>query len=474
MNLILVDPPKLRQAGRAFKDLAERASRLGREVLKATQSAPSYDGDFGPRVRSGGVEVYAHYDALARLAEEAAEFLLAKADEFEAVDQAGQAAMAGVAAQFHRWTEAFQALLGAGSILSAAPSPNQFGELSLEDFEAMTVDERIAWVRAFNEQHGGGFFFNFVDVLYYFKDSQIFHGLDGSTAASEWMSWGDAGALLVVQDGYLLSRRPRTKLAEMPEGTPPEVEAARRRAAESWAEFFHHLETHPKDTPGLRQRWSVAEQAGIDYAASQADLQIERSALELTGIDRLAVDTFVRSGNVYRWAVPSEHGAPLVQQVPSAAGEIVGQALGQSVEDRAQGAIDDVAHHVEELAGPEAGELLEQMGQHLAGEDSPLGALDQVGGSAGSWIGERVEDALDGQLNGLGEKMFDPRVHLGVDWEAQTPFGPMSLEAEVRGPVYHLSMAIEGLLLEGHDDAAKKALEGLEQIRTQVDEGLAP
>jgi hypothetical protein len=38
----------------------------------------------------------------------------------------------------------------------------------------------------------------------------------------------------------------------------------------------------------------------------------------------------------------------------------------------------------------------------------------------------------------------------------------------------HLSMAIEGLLVEGHNDAAKKALEGLEQIRTQVDEGLAP
>jgi hypothetical protein len=474
MNLILVDPPKLRQAGRAFKDLAERARALGREVLKATQSAPSYDGDFGPRVRSGGVEVYAHYDSLARLAEEAADFLLAKADEFEAADQAGQAAMASVAAQMRGWTEAFQALLGAGSPLPAVPPPYQFGQLSLEDFEAMTVDERIAWVRAFNEQHGGGFFFNFVDVLYYFKDSQIFHGLDGSTPASEWMSWGDAGALLVVQDGYLLFRDPSAELAELAEGTPPEVAAARRQAAESWAEFFNHLKRSPEDTPGLRQRWSVAEQSGIDYATSHADLQIERSGLELTGIDRQGVDTFVRYGDVYRWGVPPEHGVPLVKEAPGAFGEIVGQSLGQDVEDRAQRAVEDAAYHVEQLAGKNAGEFVERLGNGLVGENSPLGPLDEATGSAGSWVGERVEDAFEGPLDWLGEKMFDPRVHLGVDWQTQTPLGPLSLEAEVRGPVYHLSMAIEGQLLQGNEEAVKKALEGLEQIRTQVDGGLAP
>jgi hypothetical protein len=288
------------------------------------------------------------------------------------------------------------------------------------------------------------------------------------------MSWGDAGALLVVQDGFLLARNPAVGLSELPEGTPPEVAAARRQAAESWAEFFYHLERYPGDKGGLRRLWSVAEQTGIDYATSHADLQIERSGLELTGMDRQGVNTFVGYGNVYRWAVPPEHGVPLVQEVPGAAGEIVGQALGQSVEDRAQRAMDDVARHVEQFAGPEAGELFEQVGRHVVGEGSPLGALDQVAGSAGEWVGNRVEDALDGQLNWLGGEMFDPRLHLGVAIEAQTPFGPLSMEAEVRGPVYHLSMAIEGLLLEGNEGAAKKALDGLEQIRTQVDEGLAP
>jgi hypothetical protein len=474
MNLILVDPPKLREAGRAFKALAERARGLGREVLKGTQSAPSYDGEFGPRVRAGGVEVFAHYDSFARMADEAAEFLLAKADEFEAADQAGQAAMAGVTAQLRRWTDAFEALLGAGSPLVAAPPPYAFRELSLEDFEAMTVDERIAWVRAFNEQHGGGFFFNFVDVLHYFKDSQIFHGLDGSTAASEWMSWGDAGALLVVQDGYLLSQGLTTQLTSLPEGTPPEVAEARRRAAESWEEFFHHLKTHRGDEPGLRQRWSVAEQAGIDYATSHADLQIERSGTELTGIDRQTVDNFVGYGNVYRWGVPVEHGVPLVEEAPGAFGEIAGQSLGQSFEDLAQEAMDDVAHHVEQLAGKDAGEFVERLGNGLVGENSSLGPLDQATGSVAGWVGDRVEDALDGPLNWLGEEMFDPRLHLGVELHAQTPLGPLSLEAEGRGPVYYLSMVIEGQLLQGNEETVKKALDALEQIRTQVDEGLAP
>jgi len=37
-----------------------------------------------------------------------------------------------------------------------------------------------------------------------------------------------------------------------------------------------------------------------------------------------------------------------------------------------------------------------------------------------------------------------------------------------------LSMAIEGLLLQGNEEAAKKALEQLEQIRRQIDEQQAP
>ena len=474
MNLIVVDPPRLREAERALRDLAVRARRLAREVLRATESAPSYDGEFGPRVRSGGAEVYAEHESVARLAEEAADFLLAKADEFESADQSGQAALAALAPQLRGWSGAFEALLGAAPPLMAASAPYEFRELSLENFEAMTVDERIAWVRAFNEQHGGGFFFNFIDVLHYFKDSQIFHGLDGSTAASEWLSWGDAGVLLVVQDGYLLGRDSSAQLTELPEGTPPEFVDARRRAAESWAEFFRHLEAHPHDDLGSRRRWSIAEQAGINYATSHADLQIQRSGLKLTRLEDQAIDTFVRYGNVYRWGVAVEHGSPLLGEVPGAAGEIVGQSLGQSVEDLAQGAMDDLAHHVEQLTGRQVGDLVEQVGGDVVGEGSPLGALDQVGGSAGVWVGERIEDALDRQLNRLGEEMFDPRLHLGGEWHAQTPVGTLSLEAEVRGPVYHLSMAIEGLLLQGNEEEAKKALEGLEQIRTQVEEGRAP
>jgi len=43
-------------------------------------------------------------------------------------------------------------------------------------------------------------------------------------------------------------------------------------------------------------------------------------------------------------------------------------------------------------------------------------------------------------------------------------------EADRRGPP---SMAIEGLILQGPSDTADEALSRLQQIRTQVDEGLA-
>ncbi len=470
MNVILVDPPMLRQAGENFRRLADRVRRLGKEVLQVTGGAPSYDGDFGPRVLAGGVELYAHYEAAARLAEEAGEFLVVKADEFETADRASLEGLAAVGAQIRGWTEAINALL-----LGAQPAPTagtayQFHELSLAEIEAMTVEERIAWVRAFNEQHGGEWFFNFVDILYYFKDSQIFHGMDGSTAASEWLSWGDAATLLVVQDGFLLSRNPTVGLSELPEGVPREVEDARRRAAQRWEEFFRHLERHREDEIGLRRRWSIAEQGGIDYATSLADIQIERSGMELTGTEQQAIDTFVRSGNIYRWAVPPEHGVPLLGEVPGAFGEMVGQSLGQGLEDRARGAVDEAARQVEEIAGQDAGQFVDQVGGQLVGEGSPLGALDEVVGSAGEWVGERVEEAFEGQLAWLGEEMFDPRLHLGVALEAQTPFVPLSVQAEVRGPVYYLSMAIEGLLLEGQDEMATKALERLELMRTQLDE----
>jgi len=152
MTIIRVDPPKLRQAGRAFKEIAATARRLAHDALRATERVPSYEGEFGPRVRSGGAEVYAEHVVLARLAEEAADFLLRKADEFEAVDEAGQAALASLGMQLHQWSQAFETLLGTGS--PATPASYESRELSLEDFEAMTEDERIAWVRALNQQRG--------------------------------------------------------------------------------------------------------------------------------------------------------------------------------------------------------------------------------------------------------------------------------------------------------------------------------
>jgi hypothetical protein len=149
MSLIVVDPPRLRDAARALKELAVNLRRLAREVLRTTDGAPSYDGEFGPRVRSGGAEVYAEHESVARLAEEAAEFLLEKADQFESADQSGQAALASLGMQLSQWSQAFEALLGA-----PASEPDKSQESAIEDFEGMTEDERIAWLRAFHKQPG--------------------------------------------------------------------------------------------------------------------------------------------------------------------------------------------------------------------------------------------------------------------------------------------------------------------------------
>ena len=47
---------------------------------------------------------------------------------------------------------------------------------------------------------------------------------------------------------------------------------------------------------------------------------------------------------------------------------------------------------------------------------------------------------------------------------------PLNLTVEFRKLAYHLSMAIERLLLDRKGDVAMKALERLELIRTQLDE----
>jgi hypothetical protein len=59
MTQIRVTPSELRDAANRLQELADRVRQLGHEALDAAESAPSYDGQFGPQVESMGAEAQA-------------------------------------------------------------------------------------------------------------------------------------------------------------------------------------------------------------------------------------------------------------------------------------------------------------------------------------------------------------------------------------------------------------------------------
>jgi hypothetical protein len=459
-RLIIVDPPELIRAGEDFRRMAEVARRLAKQVLEVTGSAPSYDGEFGPRVRGWGVDLYNHIDGLARLAQEAGDRLVTKGQDFAEADRESLAGLAAIGEQLRYLRAKLAELEGLWvPALLEQFGPPPFGTLSLTDLEAMTMDERIAWMRSFNQLYALGWFTNFIDILHYFKDSKIFLGGDGSTPASEWISWADAATLQVVQDGYLLARDPNARLPGLPEGTPEEIVRAREDAARMWGEFFRHLRIHPEDDGGLRALWGPAEQAGIDYATALADHRLAQQGLELSDQEREAIDVFVRYGNIYRWGIPIEHAQALMGDIPDEIGAAAGEALGQTLEDAAKEQLQGLAAAAELIAEDAGRDLVDQAGEGL------FGWISEAGEGAGRAAGDQVSQLLDKPLDRIGEEIFDPRLHLGVEFEA----GPVRAEAELRGPVYHMAMAIEAMLRRGDREAAHKALEALERIRDRVD-----
>ena len=56
MSLIRVDPANLQAKARMMGEIAEGYRGLAQQALRATQGAPSYDGQFGPAVRAIGNE----------------------------------------------------------------------------------------------------------------------------------------------------------------------------------------------------------------------------------------------------------------------------------------------------------------------------------------------------------------------------------------------------------------------------------
>ena len=89
MALIRIDPTKLHQASERIAALGIDIRRLGDELTGSLESAPGYDGQFGPRIKLMGLEVQVRAKMNALRMEIHSGSLSRRAAAFEAMDQAG-------------------------------------------------------------------------------------------------------------------------------------------------------------------------------------------------------------------------------------------------------------------------------------------------------------------------------------------------------------------------------------------------
>ena len=111
MTRIRVDPANLRQAAQQLSGIADRLRALGSEAHQATFSAPSYDGQFGPKARAMGMEAEARLRAQADRFTSLSEELEARAAAFEAVDQETLTAFERLTQLLQGWIEQAKPIL---------------------------------------------------------------------------------------------------------------------------------------------------------------------------------------------------------------------------------------------------------------------------------------------------------------------------------------------------------------------------
>lgn len=98
MTNIRVDPAGLRAAAKELQTNASNLRSLGEAVRRAAGSAPSYDGQFGPKARSLAEQAAARLSADASRLEELSQSLVERAAAFESADMASAAAFASISA----------------------------------------------------------------------------------------------------------------------------------------------------------------------------------------------------------------------------------------------------------------------------------------------------------------------------------------------------------------------------------------
>ena len=111
--------------------LAQSLEATGREASRATQGAPSYDGQFGPKVAGIGTEAWSRASAAADRLESLALWLRGKAAEFAAADQLQQGGLVGPITgwdQLPWWLELVIGMFPGGDLLDISKELDHFIE----------------------------------------------------------------------------------------------------------------------------------------------------------------------------------------------------------------------------------------------------------------------------------------------------------------------------------------------------------
>jgi hypothetical protein len=121
MTRIRVDPKELRQVAQRLDDIAGCIRALGREALEITLNAPSYDGQFGSKARTMGLEAEARCVTQAERTSALSEELIAKAAAFEDADQRSLESLSQLGESMKQWMEQAAPILSPLVMASAFP-----------------------------------------------------------------------------------------------------------------------------------------------------------------------------------------------------------------------------------------------------------------------------------------------------------------------------------------------------------------
>ena len=142
MTKIRVDPPLLREQAKVLEQHAEEMHQLAHQVLSSAESVPSYDGQFGPKVRALAAQAQAELSRRSADIHERAEQLGAIAARFEQADLESVAGMERLAVTMQSWLERSGATL-AGWVRS--PSGQSFFQRLSSLASVADVSEQPWW-----------------------------------------------------------------------------------------------------------------------------------------------------------------------------------------------------------------------------------------------------------------------------------------------------------------------------------------